>query len=89
MDFSIVTKAGITKSEFARIMKTSRTTVHSWMAGGGVHAMIRARLVRMLTIVNDAVVAGDLPVPKDTPQKERAKAIASALKKHSTASASN
>jgi len=87
MDISIVTKAGITKSEFARIMRTSRTTVHSWMSGGGVHAMIVGRLRRMMTIIGKAVEAGDLPLAKDMPRKDRAHAIAAALKKHNTASA--
>lgn len=82
MDISIVTKADITKSEFAKIMRTSRTTVHSWMAGGGVHSMISSKLRRTLALIAKAVDEGDLPLPKDTPRKERAPAIAGILKKH-------
>lgn len=82
MDFSIVTKAGITKSEFAKLMRTSRTTVHSWMNGGGVHSMIQARLRRTLQLLEEAKSAGDLPIPSSVPRKDRIAAIAKVLKQH-------
>lgn len=82
MDFSIVTKAGISKSEFAKLMKTSRTTVHSWMNGGGVHAMIQGRLRRTLSLMALARTAGDLPLPPSVPRKDRVKAIVAVLRKH-------
>lgn len=86
MDFSIVIKAGLTKTDFARLMRTSRTTVHNWFGGGGVHTLIVAKVRRTLRLLNDAVDAGDLPLPHDTPKKERAAKVVAVLKKHNAAS---
>lgn len=82
MDFSIITKAGITKSEFAKLMRTSRTTVHSWLNGGGIHAMIQGRLRRTLALLVVAQAAGDLPISNAVPRKDRVQAIAKILKHH-------
>lgn len=80
MDFEIVKKAGINPTEFAKIMKTSRTTVYSWYRGGGIHAMVATRLNRVLGLIDAAVENGDLPLA-EIPREERLVAITRALKK--------
>jgi hypothetical protein len=82
MNLSILVKADISKTEFAKIMRTSRTTVHSWMNGGGIHSMVSTRLRRTLNVIETAVNTGDLPLNRDVPRKERLDAIVYALKKH-------
>lgn len=85
MKLDIVDKAGVNKSEFARIMRTSRTTVHSWYNGGGVHSMAQSRLRRTLLLLELAVKARDLPLPDDIRRPDREAAIARILKKHNEA----
>lgn len=82
MDLSIVTKAGLTKQEFAKLMKVSRTTVHNWFAGAGVHVQMSERLDKALGVITKAVDAGDLPLPYGVTRAQRATKIAEAIRKH-------
>ena len=84
MDFSVIDKAGVSKTEFAKLMRTSRTTVHSWMGGGGSHAMISTRLRRVLSTMERAVKAGRLPLKGAVARKDRVPAITKILKEIST-----
>lgn len=82
MDLSIVTKAGLTKQEFAKLMKVSRTTVHNWFGGAGVHVQVSERLDKALAVIARAVEAGDLPLPYGVVRAQRAAKIAAAIRKN-------
>ncbi len=82
MDLSIVTKAGLTKQEFASLMKVSRTTVHNWFGGAGVHVQVSERLEKALAVIARAVEAGDLPLPYGVTRAQRTTKIAEAIRKH-------
>lgn len=66
-DFNVIERAGITQQQFADLVGVSRVTVYTWIHARFKprHAM-RERIERALKMLNDAVAADKLPVPKVT-----------------------
>lgn len=64
MDFSIVTKAGISQVNFAKVIGVSRVSVCKWMTGKASPHLLHARRIKqLLSAIELAVEDGDLPLP--------------------------
>lgn len=79
-------QAKLLPSDLAKLLSINRCTVSFWYAGKtSPHAMIRAKVDRLLDAVAAAVQAGDLPVPHDISRRERGLYITQHLVKHLSA----
>ena len=86
MDYSLITQARITQTEFARLVGVTRCTVSLWKNGHwNPHRYIRTTVERTLECIDDALHVGTLPLPPGT--ANRSEAIAAAL--HQTAHQDN
>lgn len=75
IDFTPLTAAKVTQSEFASIAGVSRVTVNNWMHKRlGVHEARATRITRLLSAITTAVGQERLPL-KDTPRDQRTDAI--------------
>jgi DNA-binding XRE family transcriptional regulator len=64
MDFSIVSKAGISQTDFAKIIGVSRVSVCKWMTGKTKpHHLHNRRISQLLAAIELAVKDEDLPLP--------------------------
>lgn len=83
MDLTIISKAGLTQSQFAELVGVSRVTVNTWSQGRfRPQQRIRPRVIRALKLLEAAVENGTLPVKEDpdAPIKARLEEIASQLR---------
>lgn len=72
LDFDVVTQAGMTQKEFARLCGVDRVTVNLWVRGKmQPHKFIRDNIVTLLSNVSAAVQAQKLPLPEGTPHAKR------------------
>lgn len=82
MDFTILDRSGMTKAEFAKLMRVSRVTVYKWAKGSNVRKSIEPRLKRALSLIGKAVKGGMLPLSDDVPREERLMKIVDVLKRY-------
>jgi DNA-binding XRE family transcriptional regulator len=65
MDFSIVAKAGLNQSDFSKVIGVSRVSVSKWITGKAKpHHLHSRRISQLVTAIQMATEAGDLPLPK-------------------------
>lgn len=82
MNFGILKKAGLSPADFSKLVKVHRVTVSLWINGhNNPHALLSARVTKMLDGVRRAVDAGSLPLSFDIPRRERALHIQRAVGK--------
>jgi transcriptional regulator with XRE-family HTH domain len=64
MDFTILTRAGVTQGQFAELVGVSRPTVNTWVKGrwspGPRH---KHRAEKALRLIAEAIERGVLPAP--------------------------
>lgn len=83
MDFTIVTKAGISQSDFARIINVSRVSVSKWMTGKGMpHQLHIKKIEQIVTAIKMATKAGDLPLPRGLDSKQVVRRVKQILVTH-------
>ncbi len=82
MDFTILDKAGVRQTEFAKLVGVSKIAVHKWTKGGGVDKRHSDKISKMLTAIGGATFGGYLPIAPGTPNAERIKATQTALVKY-------
>ena len=81
LDFTIVTRAGLTQKEFALLSGVSRVTANLWVRGKmSPHRFIRARTAKVISTLEEAVAAGALPLPATVESADRGPAISHAFK---------
>lgn len=62
MDFSVISRAGLTQSEFAAAVGVSRVTVNTWVRGKmKPHRYITKKVSEALAHLSACIEAGDLP----------------------------
>lgn len=75
MDFEIVTRAGLSQSEFGQLIGVSRLTAHNYMTGKTEpHKMIQGRVTKVVDLLTKLVVRGTLPTtisPRDRDARGR------------------
>jgi DNA-binding XRE family transcriptional regulator len=82
MDFTIITKAGLTQQEFGALVGVSRVTTNTWVRGKmEPHRFIKAQVAAVLRALQKAVKGGDLPL-MNVAAKQRAARITDALAAH-------
>jgi transcriptional regulator with XRE-family HTH domain len=65
MDFSIIAKAGLSQTDFSKIIGVSRVSVSKWVTGKAKpHQLHTKRITQLVTAIQMATEAGDLPLPK-------------------------
>lgn len=63
MDFEVIDRAGLTQSQFARLVDVSRVTVNTWVKGHYRPSQyVRGRVIRALELIKQAHVEGKLPI---------------------------
>lgn len=81
--FKVLEAAGMTPANVARLLNASRVTVSLWVNGHSKpHHLIERRVHRLLSAVESAVNAGDLPISGDVPRKNRHAEIAKVVHRH-------
>lgn len=81
MDFTVLAKAGVRQTEFAKLVGVSKIAVHKWTKGGGVDKRHADKIMKLLRTIGAAADSGYLPVNDGIPNDERIKAIQLALVK--------
>lgn len=80
IDFAPLQSSRITQGEFAKLLKVSRVTVSGWVTNKmGVHEMRKPRVVRLLTVIDQATKDGHFPLRADVPRANRFDAIKKVL----------
>jgi transcriptional regulator with XRE-family HTH domain len=80
MDFTLLTRAGMTQREFADISGVSRATVNMWStAKMKPHRYIEDRIASVLAAVKSAIENDALPLPRSVPKHQRLAALQAAL----------
>ena len=78
----MLARAGVTVEEAARLFKVSRVTIYTWRDGHAPNQqLILDRAERIITAINKATAAGDLPIinlEKDAKYQK----LAETLRKH-------
>lgn len=81
LDFTIVTRAGLTQKEFALLSGVSRVTVNLWVRGKmSPHRFIKARTAKVISTLDEAIAQGALPLPATVEPPDRGRAIKQAFK---------
>ena len=76
-------KAKLLPSDLAKVLGVNRCTVSFWFNGRSEpHAMIRAKVEKLLAAIELAVQAGDLPIPHDVRHRERGLYLNRCLVRH-------
>ena len=74
MDFEPVRKARLTQGEFAKLCGVSRVTANTWLSPNRKvqpHRLLTAVVTHQLLRVQEALAAGDLPLPGTVTRDER------------------
>jgi hypothetical protein len=80
MDLSIVEKAGIGASHFARLCGVSRVSAYMWLTGRyGPRGLYRKQVEEMVRRIQSAVDDHRLPLPPSLPRAQVFKATQDAL----------
>lgn len=61
LDFSVIERAGLTQSEFAKLVNVTRVTVNHWVNGGTPSNFLKRVVAGYLGDLQDAVDKGILP----------------------------
>ncbi len=62
LDLTLIERAGLSQSEAARLLGVSRVSVHHWVSGRRYpHRMVQRRVALFLSLLKDAIGAGELP----------------------------
>jgi hypothetical protein len=70
--FANAKKARVRVRDMASLMQVSRVTVSLWFNGHAQpHRLLLGRAKKILSAVDSALEAGDLPVAEDTTRKEQ------------------
>ena len=81
LDFTIVTRAGLTQKEFALLSGVSRVTANLWVRGKmSPHRFIRARTAKVISTLEAAVAQGALPLPTTVKPDDRVRAVKTAFR---------
>jgi hypothetical protein len=81
---ALLTRAGITVIEAAKIFKTTRTTIYHWREGNTPKQELLLQFAcKWISAIEKAIAAGDLPLLPETARQDRFRLIITALKKHS------
>jgi transcriptional regulator with XRE-family HTH domain len=81
--FDVCKAAKLRPDDLSKLLKVSRTTVSLWFNGHTKpHHLLIARVERLLQAIEDAYVAGQLPVPHDIPRRERGLYLSTTVRKH-------
>lgn len=76
MDFSMISRSGLTQREFGALCGVGRVTVNLWIAGKmGPHRYIRDTVERALSMVSAALDDSKLPFSNTATKEERQAAV--------------
>ena len=76
MNFDVISQAGLTQKEFAEVCGVTRTTVNLWRNGKmKPHRFISTRILAILSAMEHAVAADELPLKTKPPGVTRIQAI--------------
>lgn len=80
----LLTKAGVTVAEAAKLFRTTRPTIYHWMKGNvPTQGIVREYAERVAGVLERAVKAQDLPLAEGLSKEERQAALISAVRKNS------
>lgn len=72
MDLQPFRDAKLGPTDLAKLLPTKRVSISNWMNGHSVpHHLVAPQVHRLLDTVKRAVDAGELPVPRNVPRRER------------------
>lgn len=81
MDFTVIERAGMTQLEFGELLHVSRVTINTWVGGKmKPHRFVAPRVTKILFMLEAAITAGRLPLPKEITPMNRAGAIVGAIR---------
>ena len=81
MDYTVIARAGLHKTEFAIIAGVSRASLHEYIRGRRTpHYLTERQLLRAARVLDIGIEKGTLP-PTDTSRKARKKLVGK-LKSH-------
>jgi transcriptional regulator with XRE-family HTH domain len=76
MDYTVIARAGVHKTEFATIAGVSRASLHEYIRGRRTpHHLTERQLLRAARVLDIGIEKGLLP-PADTSRKARKKLVA-------------
>lgn len=92
MDFSVIQKAGLSAAELAFLIRykdadenvrsMTRLSTYRWIVGKVTpNEKVAPRVKKVLSLIQDAVDSGDLPLKLGTPRADRKRLIAVAIGK--------
>lgn len=72
MDFTTISRAGLTQREFADLVGVSRVTTNMWVTGKmAPHRFIKDNVEAVLLALNTAIENDQFPLPKSVPKHQR------------------
>lgn len=72
MNIATLTATGLTQHELGLLFGVTRVTVNGWFRGRfKPHALSRERVAHVARALEHAVATGVLPLPHNTPRKQR------------------
>lgn len=75
MDYTVIARAGLHKTEFAIIAGVARASLHEYIRGGRIpHHRTERQLMRVARMLDAGIEKGILP-PADTSRKARKKLV--------------
>jgi hypothetical protein len=81
--FETAKQARLLPSDISKLLKVHRVTVSLWYAGKKKpHHLLLTRVNKLLDAIGRAFEAGDLPVPLDTPRRQRGLYIQEVVVRH-------
>jgi len=82
LDFSVIARSGVTQREFGDLAGVARVTVNLWVRGKmGPHRYTRAKIAKVLSMMEDALANHDLPLPETTDGAVRPAALKQAIRR--------
>ena len=78
----LLAKAELSVDEVTSLFEVSRVSIYSWMKDHGPQQpLIRSRALRVITLIEKVVAAGDLPL-KEVPRADRPTVLTNGFRKH-------
>jgi transcriptional regulator with XRE-family HTH domain len=72
MDFTTISRAGLTQREFADLAGVSRVTTNMWVTGKmSPHRFIKDNVDALLKALDSALSYDQFPLPKSIPKHQR------------------
>lgn len=79
----VKSKAGLTPTDFSRLLGISRVTASLWFNDRAKpHHLLANKLKKLLDAIRAAVEAGDLPSPEGLTREERSAHITKVMSRH-------